>query len=126
MSALATVTTKLSKLIPLLGSDQPGEVVAAATAIHRTLQSAGCDFHDLVAVIESPPPAARPRTDFHSEPDVDLQEMVEFCVHHAGSLTPKEASFVRQMHRHVTMGWHISIRQQAWLESIHAKLRRFS
>lgn len=40
--------SKLQKLIPLLGSDQDGEVVAAARMIGRALKAADCDMHDLV------------------------------------------------------------------------------
>lgn len=43
--------TMLKKLIPLLDSDQDGEVVAAARAIQRALKTAGCDFHDLTKAI---------------------------------------------------------------------------
>ncbi len=43
---------KISKLIKLLSSDKPGEVVAAASALKRTLGSAGLDLHDLAAAAE--------------------------------------------------------------------------
>jgi hypothetical protein len=113
-------------MIPLLGSDQPGEVVAAATAIHRTLQSAGCDFHDLVAVIESPPPAARPRSDFHEPESTEIQVMAEFCCRHMPILKDKERQFVQQMHRNTALGWRITEKQEKWLTDIYWKLRRFS
>jgi|SRR5882672_936805 len=46
--ALTTATkTKLSKLIPLLGSDNSGEVAATAAAIKRVLDSSHMDFIDL-------------------------------------------------------------------------------
>lgn len=41
--------TKLSKLIRMLGSDQPAEIVAAAGALKRALASAGLDLHDLAS-----------------------------------------------------------------------------
>ena len=46
-TALAPIAPKLAKLLPLLGSDKHGEVVAAALAVGRTLASAGADWHDL-------------------------------------------------------------------------------
>lgn len=125
MTSLATVTPKLAKLIPLLGSDQPGEVVAAATAIHGLLRKAGCDFHDLVAVIESPPPPARSRSEY-SGPEIDPLEMAEFCCRHLDVLKDKERQFVLQMHRNTTRGWRIAERQEKWLTDIYRKLRRFS
>lgn len=38
-------STRLSKIIPLLSSDQPGEVVAAAAAVGRVLAEARLDWH---------------------------------------------------------------------------------
>jgi hypothetical protein len=43
---------QLCKLIPRLASEHDGEIVATARAIGRTLESAGCDFHDLANAIE--------------------------------------------------------------------------
>ena len=43
----------LRKLIPCLGSDQPGEILAAVAAIERVLRSAGADWHDLADVLLS-------------------------------------------------------------------------
>ncbi len=40
---------KLSKLLPLLGSDKDGEVIAAARAINHALASEKFDLHDLAA-----------------------------------------------------------------------------
>jgi hypothetical protein len=37
----AALSKKLQKLIPLLGSDKAGEVVATAAAIGRTIKRAG-------------------------------------------------------------------------------------
>jgi hypothetical protein len=45
--ALAPIADKLRPLIRLLSSDQPGEVVAAARAISRTLKGAMLDIHAL-------------------------------------------------------------------------------
>lgn len=42
---------KIAKLIPMLASDKPGDVTAAAGALARVLKAAGCDFHDLAKLI---------------------------------------------------------------------------
>jgi hypothetical protein len=42
---------RLKKFFLLLGSDKPGEVVAAAHALVRTLNSDGRDLHDLVGAL---------------------------------------------------------------------------
>jgi hypothetical protein len=41
-ASLSTIGPRLAKLLPLLGSDQPGEVVATARAIGQTLKSGLC------------------------------------------------------------------------------------
>ena len=59
-TALTTIAPKLGKLIPLLASDKPGEVVATAAAITRTLKQAGADWHDLVKALgRAEPPGTR-------------------------------------------------------------------
>lgn len=126
MPSLVEIAPKLSKLIPLLASDQPGEVVSAAAAIQRTLKSAGCDFHDLVNAIGSPPRAAQAEMDFDDpKPDVgNWGRMADYCFHHAGSLNDREAAFVRQMKASSTLGRRISPKQEAWLAIIYEKLQR--
>lgn len=59
-SAVVALAPKLTKLVLLLGSDKPGEVVAAAAAIGRTLQAGGADWHDLAEVIARPGREAEP------------------------------------------------------------------
>jgi hypothetical protein len=57
-AGLEGIRPKLAKLLPLLGSNQAGEVTATAEAIGRLLKSAGLDFHDFAKLIENetPPP----------------------------------------------------------------------
>jgi hypothetical protein len=50
--ALKIDPTKLGKLLRLLASDKDGEVIAAASALKRTLGAAGLDLHDLAAAAE--------------------------------------------------------------------------
>ena len=50
-TSLSTIGPQLAKLLPLLASDQPGEVVATARAIGQTLQRGGMDWHDLAALV---------------------------------------------------------------------------
>jgi hypothetical protein len=50
---LSAISPRLAKLLPLLGSDQPDEVVATAQAIGHTLKSAGLDWHHLAALIHA-------------------------------------------------------------------------
>ena len=50
-TGLSAIGPRLAKLLPLLASDQPGEVVATARAIGQTLQRGGMDWHDLAALV---------------------------------------------------------------------------
>ncbi len=43
---------RLAKLIRLLGSDNAGEVAAAAHKLQEVLRSSGADLHDLAAIVE--------------------------------------------------------------------------
>ena len=50
-AGLSAIGPRLAKLLPLLASDQPGEVVATARAIDLTLRRGGMDWHDLAALV---------------------------------------------------------------------------
>ena len=50
-TGLSAIGPRLAKLLPLLSSDQPGEVVATARAIGQTLQRGDMDWHDLAALV---------------------------------------------------------------------------
>jgi hypothetical protein len=55
MGDVSLVAPKLAKLLPMLSTSHDGEVVAAARAIGRTLQSAGLDWHSLAAALAGVP-----------------------------------------------------------------------
>src|SRR5262245_20519765 len=50
---------RLAKLIRLLGSDNAGEVAAAAHKLQEVLRSSGADLHDLAALLEDEQIAAK-------------------------------------------------------------------
>src|SRR5262249_44173863 len=52
MNALTPIAGKLAKLLRMLSSNREQEVLAAAQALCRTLQSAGADIHALAAIVE--------------------------------------------------------------------------
>lgn len=116
MGSLITMAApKLSKLIPLLGSDKAGEVVAAASAIGRALKASGADWHDLAKWVSSPPTIPTR----HQRPADDWQEMARFCWRHAHRLNQRERDFVEDM-----TAWsdEPSDKQLAWLKAIHVKV----
>ena len=110
------ITPRLRQLLLLLSSDQPGEVVAAAAAIKRTLRSGGCDFHDLVAGLIASPSLA-PNSQASS--DGDWRAMRGFCLKHQNRLSARELEFVTSLGR-----WRgtLTDKQFNWLSAIHARL----
>jgi len=72
---------RVGKLLPLLGSDKAGEVVAAARAIERTLRADGKDWHTLVASIRIAPGRAQPTGGHWS--GLHWRSAAEFCQAHA-------------------------------------------
>src|SRR5512132_3366214 len=121
----------LRKLLPMLSSDKPGEVVAAVAAIDRTLRGAGCDFHDRASAVAkptTPPHKEPPPRPYHREPPSPpdrshWQAMREFCLSRPDLLRPREREFVEDLGH-----WrgNITDKQLGWLGAIHARLRRHS
>jgi len=50
-AGLASIAPRLVKLLPMLASDQSGEVAATAAVITRTLAGAGMDWHMLASLV---------------------------------------------------------------------------
>jgi hypothetical protein len=109
MTPVSQIAPKLQRLLLLLSSNQPGEVVAAAAAIGRTLRAAGCDWHDLAAGIS---PAIEP---------MDWRAVRALCLKNRRLLRGRELDFV------VNLGdWHgdLTNKQSHWLNAIYARIRR--
>ena len=111
-------TGKIAKLIRLLGSDKPGEVIAAAAALKRMLAASGKDLHDLAAAAVAGlrpappqrqvqvwgPPAPRPG---------DWQSMCWYLHHHRLDLRPDDRAFVEdcllgRFEGGVVRDWHLT------------------
>jgi hypothetical protein len=110
MSALSVVAPRIGQLVRMLGSDQDGEVVAAARAIGRTLKSAGEDFHSLAATIErSEPEVSSDRAEY-------CRAMARWLIEKSGArFSEKEQAFLHDM-----TAWpgEPTERQEAWLRAI--------
>jgi hypothetical protein len=79
---------KLAKVLPLLASDRPGEVVAAASAAQPILAKAGLTWGDIIA---AKPPE-------HREPEFRTwRSTVAECLAKPGSLRPWEIGFLRDL-----------------------------
>ena len=114
---ISKLEPKLQRLLLLLSSDQPGEVVAAAAAIKRTLKSAGCDFHDLVAGLSSLPRTHEPRQGH----DEDFwRAMRDFCLARRSLLRGRELAFLTNLG-----DWRgdLTKKQNDWLSGILERLK---
>jgi hypothetical protein len=104
---------KIGKLIPLFGSDKPGEVLATVAAIDRRLKATNRDWHDLADALTSDDQIG----DAPTLPD--WRRAVSDCLLHIASLTPREVSFLRN----IRWSPRISAKQTAWLTDIWQQVR---
>jgi hypothetical protein len=111
-SGLTTIALQLGKLLPLLGSNHDGEVVATARAIRRLLQGTGHDWHDLVSALHLP--AAR------SHACRDWRDDLAHCAATIDLLSEREREFLRSLAH-----WRgePSPKQLDWLAAIASRLR---
>jgi hypothetical protein len=111
-AALAVVAPRIGQLIRLLGSDQDGEVIAAARALGRTLATVGQDFHALADIVELSVERSAPAA--HHGCD-DHRAMARWLLNSGARLSPKEWAFVADM---ANRFGSLSTRQEAWLMAI--------
>ena len=103
------------KLLRMLSSDTDGEVLAAASAIKRTLAAEGSDIHALADTLcrNGPKKSGDKGSDWHSIA----------CDCQAHGLSQREQNFVADM-----VAWTAfrepTQKQQAWLLSIHRRVGR--
>jgi hypothetical protein len=146
---LAPIAPMLANFIRLLSSDQGGEVVAAARAMIRTLQSIGADIHDVADRIEHSGNGALIEAEMQELYDAGIKEgirrveqkmrahathgppsspqfpapatMALYCYQHMDRLNEWETEFVTNM-----MSWTrrrpLSMKQQDKLEQMYIKL----
>jgi hypothetical protein len=76
---------RIGKLVRLLASDKPGEVLATVAAINRTLDIAELDFHDLADVVtagfKKPTKQRQPAKWAPPAPDPDYWESLAWYAH---------------------------------------------
>jgi hypothetical protein len=104
--------TKLAKLLAMLGSDQPGEVLNAAAAAHRLVVSKGASWHDVLVV---PAAVIEPETPHLT----GWRLAVDQCLRQADRLSDREFSFLSSL-----SSWRrpLTVKQQGWLDQITASL----
>jgi hypothetical protein len=109
----SSAASRIGVLVRLLGSDQPGEVVAAAGALVRALD------HVLADVVErSLHHPERLLADRGHGTPLDHSALAHACWRRPLELTQREHDFVANMVR----SRHPSVRQAAWLIVIATRL----
>jgi hypothetical protein len=128
---------RVGKLIRMLSSSNDGEVIAAARALMRTLESEGSDIHDLAARVEGGgklSPAQRERIYEQTRREAQkaatanalptFYDMAVEIEHKAnGGLSEKERAFVADMVRWCARR-EPSEKQGKWLHSIYRRIGR--
>jgi hypothetical protein len=111
---------RLGKLIRLLASDKPGEVVAAAAAIDRSLRSAGLDIHRLADVVDRSALDSQSAPDHSQTAETDWHEIRDWCAVRADRLSARERQFIDSMTH-----WRgqPTEKQMTWLVAIEQRLR---
>ena len=131
MTLPAVILPKLSKLIPMLSTDQDGELVAAARAIGRALQGVGLDFHDLAHAFDTPRIVERvvyrdrpvPTKPADAPPET-WGELAQWLKIRSRKLQQHEADFIRDMAAQAWISREPSEKQKNWMRSLYSKLMR--
>jgi hypothetical protein len=117
---------RLGKLVRMLSSDKPGEVVAATEAIKRTLATEGFDIHSLADALCQPASEAKPReAETADDParTTDWHAVACACAEREVLLSAREREFVLDMVWWTERTWPTE-KQQSWLLSIFVRVRR--
>ena len=119
----AAADAKIRMLLPVLGSDQSGEVVAAAAAIGRLLEADGLDWHALADRLAGPADttAPRPAAGWHDRTYRERRAVLASLLA-CRCLTEWESEFVRSLHSLLSRrDVMLSERQAAVLDELLAK-----
>jgi hypothetical protein len=121
MNALPNVRPKIARLLPLLASDQDGEVVAAVRAIERLLQGAGADWHDLTRIVAGETVLPFKIVAFSgSSPEPRWRHLARRCAERR-DLNSRDAGFVASLIG-MPRSWSPTSRQRQWLADIAARM----
>jgi citrate synthase len=113
---------RVGKLIRMLSSPNDGEVVAAARALMRTLESEGNDIHDLAARVEGGGRREAKAATANAVPSFyDMACEIERKAN--GCLSEKDQTFVADMVRWCARR-EPSEKQAKWLHSIYCRIGR--
>ena len=143
------VAERLAKLLRLLASDRDGEVVAAVTALKKTLEGAGLDHHDLADMVTgkrgrgiTPQEMQNVEREAYragfrdgqrnaehddgrdDDDEISWHDVAKFCLERSQWLEPHESDFVKNMERWTRRGRKPSEKQRQWLDGLNTRLQR--
>lgn len=123
MSALHPIADRIRCLIPMLASNQDGEVVAAARTLAKTLGGIGLDLHDFAKLaIKGGALAGLPRPTLAAKDMSYWKAATRFCASNADFLTDREAQFVFSMYLWLATGKEPTAKQANWLTAVIERL----
>lgn len=114
---------KLGKLLPMLSSNHSGEVVAAVSAIGRTLSGAGFGWHDLAAALTKPPEKVEVvvyRERVVVQEKVVYRDPPEPAPCHAESAHPTRDEVIGDARRLLLEGGGLTDKQRSFVENVLA------
>ena len=119
-SRLSPHAPRLEKLLLMLSTDRDGEVLSAARAIGRTLQTAGSDWHDLAGSLIAPAPNSQTKN-ARDDSNNNWRAMRTFCDKHSNFLSSREKEFIADI-KH----WRgaLTHKQHHWLVAIFERVQR--
>jgi hypothetical protein len=110
--------SRVAKLLPMLGSDNPAEVAATAGAIARVLKGAGMSWHDLAGHVAAANP---PAFTFHKLGPRSARKLIAVMAGR-GRMTPLQAARCEALRaRLLALGSKakpISAEDAAWLDEL--------
>ena len=137
------IPPKIRTMVPMLGSEQDGDVLAAARGIGRTLAGVGLSYHELAQAIPTQAPHARKPSDLdHADwprwretwarshrsrtytprQEATHRAQAKFCRDEdRGRLNPRERRFVHDIAK---LHGALSIAQSDWLAAITDRLEQ--
>jgi hypothetical protein len=128
----AVTLASVAKLLPLLGSDQDGEVLATVRAIARKLRAAGLDLNDLAQALTAPPsppprwpPFAEPPGPVRSKLAVIAVRQLVKAIRTSpkfGTLSPFELSMLDTIDALSGQGIALTLQQEKNLLELHRKM----
>jgi hypothetical protein len=141
----AAIADRLGKMLRLLASDHDGEVVAAAKAIVRTLESNSLDIHALADAVETKQWSNDEALEMyrrgiaegkaHGErgddgfKDVKREpswyEIATVCESHVYRFLSREQEFIHDMVRRLVHGGEPTEKQGAWLRALFVRCRKW-